>query len=141
MKAYDSSEVTVTVGPIEVNSGREKGTFVRIENESDDYGDEVGADEEVVRWKTNDQRATITLILMASSSSNQAFSALRTADFLAPNGAGIVPLYIKDNNGASIYAAKDCWIQKPPTVEYGQEPGTREWVFRVAKLKRNDAGI
>jgi len=141
MKVYDSSKVSVTLGPISVSSGRAKGPFVKISNEADDYSDDAGADGEVVRWANKDDRATVTLILMASSESNQALSALRIADKIAPNGAGIVPIMIKDGNGDSLFTAKDCWIAKAPDAEYGQEPGTREWKLRCANLIRNDAGM
>ena len=140
MKTYDSSQVNVNIGPISISSGRAKGPFVRIANEANDFEDECGADGETVRWAMRDDRATITLILMNSSESNQALSALRTADKLAANGAGIVPLFIQDGNGDTIYEAKDCWIQKAPDAEFGQEPGTREWTLRCAGLVRNDSG-
>jgi len=141
MKPYDSNQVSLIIGPINVDSGRAKGPFVRVENVSDDFGDDVGADGEVVRFKTNDDRATVTVILMQSSATNQAFSALRNADKLAPNGAGVVPFMLKDNNSDTmLLEGKDCWIKKAPNVERGAEPGTVEWTFMVASVVRNEAG-
>jgi hypothetical protein len=141
MKVYDSSEVSVILGAINVDSGRAKGPFVRVEAESDDYGDDVGADGETVRWAIHDDRATVTLILMASSASNQALSALRLADKIAPNGAGIVPFLLKDNNSSTmLIEAEAGWIARVPNTERGQEPGQVEWKIRLANAKHNIAG-
>lgn len=141
MKEYDSNQINIVIGAISIESGRAMGPFLRIENESEYFGDDIGADGEVVRFAKHDYRATATIIIMASSESNQALSALATADIVAPNGAGIVPFLVTDGNGDTVYEAKDCWVQKPPPVEYGQEPGTREWTIRLAHLIRNDAGM
>jgi len=140
MKNYDASEVSLIVGAIEIDSGRAKGPFVRVEMESDDFDDDVGADGEVVRWKTHDRRATVTVTLMASSASNQALSALSNLDRLTPNGAGVVPFLLEDRNGDTVLESLECWVKKQPPVEYGAEPGTREWVLRLSNVQGLIAG-
>lgn len=137
---YDCRNILIAVGGINIESGRAEGTFLRIENESDDYGDVRGASGEVTRFAMNDDRANVTIILMQASESNAALSALRTADKLSKNGAGIVPFLVTDKNGTSLYEGDAVWIKKPPDVEYSIEPGTREWPIRVAELKRFEAG-
>jgi hypothetical protein len=137
---YDCRNVNIVVGGINIESGRNEGTFLRIENESDDYGDVRGASGEVTRYSLNDNRAKVTLTLMQASESNAALSALRTMDKLSKNGAGIVPFLVLDKNGTTMYEGEQCWIQKPPDAEYGVEPGTREWPIRVANLRRFEAG-
>lgn len=139
-RVYDASEVSVIIGAVEVDAGFADGEFLRIEQETDDFEDVVGTDGEVTRSKTNDRRATATLLLMQSSASNQALSALSNLDRETANGAGIVPFLVRDRNGDSLYEAQHCWIQRPPDVGFDRTAGTREWAIRIAHLVRNDAG-
>lgn len=140
LKTYDADQVSLLVGGILIDSGFADGEFVRIEQEGDDFTDIVGSDGEVTRSKTLDRRATVTIILMQSSDSNQALSAQSNLDRETPNGAGVVPFLLRDRQGLSIYTAEHCWIMKPPDVGFDRVAGTREWTLRVAKLIRNDGG-
>lgn len=140
VKTYDADQVSLTVGGFSIDSGFADGEFIRIEQEADDFTDVVGTDGEVTRSKTNDRRATITVLLMQTASGNQALSALSNLDRLSPNGAGISPLLIQDGNGDALFEAASCWVQKPPDVAFDRTGVTREWTLRVADLIRNDAG-
>ncbi len=140
LKVYDASEVSLVVASIPIDSGFADGDFVKIEQDSDDYGDKVGTDGEVTRFSTGDRRATVTVMLMQSSSSNAVLSALNNLDVNAKGGAGIGTFLLRDRQGTSLYNAAKCWIQKPPEVVFGREPGPREWKFRLANLKRLDGG-
>lgn len=139
-KVYDANEVTISIAGIPIDSGYDEGEFLRIEAEAQDFTDKVGTDGEVVRSKTNDRRATITIILMQSSDGNALLSALNNIDRLAGNGAGVGPLMVRDLQGTSLYAAAECWIAKPPDVSFDREPTAREWMLRCANLERFDGG-
>ena len=139
-KVYDANEVTIIVAGIPINSGYDDGEFCRIEQEADDFVDKVGTDGEVTRSKTNDRRATVSVILMQSSTGNALLSALNNIDRLSGNGAGVGPLLIRDKQGTSLYAAAECWISRPPNVSFDREPTAREWTIRVAQLERFDGG-
>jgi len=139
MKVYDASEVTVSLGGVPL-SGYADGDFCRIEEDADRFSDQVGADGEVVRSKSNDRRATVTIILQQSSDSNDVLSGIYTLDANSPNGLGVGALLIRDRNGRSIYTAGQAWIAKRPSVTFGKESGTREWKIRCAKLLPFDGG-
>jgi len=140
LKVYDANEVTVNVAGLPIESGFDDGEFVRIEQESEDFIDKVGTDGEVTRSKTNDRRATVSILLMQSSDGNALLSGLNNIDRLAGNGAGVGPLLIRDRQGLALYAAAECWISKPPDVSFDREPTAREWTLRVASLERFDGG-
>lgn len=140
MKVYDADQVSVIIGAIPIESGFADGEFLRIEQETDDYSDVVGTDGEVTRSKTGDRRATATVLVMQTSNSNQALSALSNLDRITPNGAGVVPFLVKDNNGNGLYEAEHCWVQRGPDVSFDREATPREWTIRIANLVRNDAG-
>jgi len=139
-KVYDADQVSLIIVNIPIDSGYADGEFVRIEQDTDDFGDMVGTDGEVTRYKTNDRRATVTVILAQSSSGNAVLSALNNLDRSQPGGAGIGTLLIRDKQGTAIYTADKCWIAKPPDVSFAREPGPREWKIRVANLRRLDGG-
>lgn len=139
MREYDPTQVTVSFAGI-VAEGYADGEFVRIERDSDDFGDVVGTDGTVSRARTSDKRATVTIILMQTSPTNALFSALAQADEDTPGGAGVAPLVIRDRLGTSIHRGAKAWIAKRPDVAYARIPGAREWKIRVAKLTGVDGG-
>lgn len=139
-KVYDANEVTVNIAGLPIESGYDDGEFVRIEQEADDFIDKVGTDGEVTRSKSNDRRATISIILMQSSDGNALLSGLNNIDRLAGNGAGVGPLLVRDRQGTALYSAAECWISKPPDVAFDREPTAREWTLRCATLERFDGG-
>lgn len=140
LKIYDANEVTIVIAGIPIDGGFADGEFLRIEQDSDDFTDVVGTDGEVTRSKTNDRRATVSLILMQSSSGNAVLSALNLLDKKTGGGAGVGPFLVRDKQGTSLYSASKCWIAKPPNVSFGREAGPREWKIRVADLERLDGG-
>lgn len=140
LKVYDADQVSISIAGIPILSGFADGEFLKIEQEADDFTDKVGTDGEVTRSKTNDRRATVTILLMQSSAGNAALSALSNVDRLAPNGAGVGSLLVRDRLGTAVYSAAQAWISKPPDVSFDREATSREWTLRVADLTRNDGG-
>lgn len=138
-KTYDASQVTVAVAGL-VLKGYADGEFLRIEPEADDFDDVAGTDGEVSRSKTNDTRATATIILMQTSESNAALDALSKADRNLPGGAGIGPFYVRDRSGYSVHTASACWIRRRPNVTFDRTPTTREWVVRLADYESFEGG-
>lgn len=139
MKNYDPTEVSVSFAGV-VIQGYADGEFIRVEGASDDFSDVVGTDGEVSRSKTSDRRATVTFILMQTSSTNALLSAISNADRDAPGGAGVGALFIRDRQGTSLYRAAEAWIIKPPNASFDRTPTSREWAIRCAKLQRADGG-
>lgn len=139
-KIFDADQVTLIIAGLPIISGYADGEFLRIEQDSADFTDKVGTDGEVTRSKTNDRRATASVILMQSSDGNALLSSMNNADKNAPNGAGVGPFLVQDNGGTSLYTGEASWISKPPTVSFDREPTAREWTIRIANLVRFDGG-
>ena len=139
-KVYDSNEVKISIAGIPIEGGFADGEFCRIEPETEAFTDVVGTDGEVTRSKSNDGRATVTILLMQTAESNAALSALHNQDKNTPGGSGVGRLLIKDLNGATIHEAAQCWIQNRPVANYDREATAREWPIRVADLKDSITG-
>lgn len=137
---YNSDEVDIFVANLPIKRGRADGEFLKIENEGDDFTHKVGTDGDVVISKTNNNVATITIVLMQSSPENDVLSNLRKSMKRGQTGAGVGPFLAKDRSGRAIHQGNACWIVKPPTRGFGKEAGTREWTLRVANLDSTDGG-
>lgn len=131
---YDSDQVRISIAAIPITGGFADGEFVRIERETEAFTDVVGTDGEVTRSKTNDNRATVTIVLMQTAAANALLSALHNVDKAVPGGAGVGPLLIEDGNGLTLHEAAECWIQSSADVSYDREATAREWPIRVANL-------
>jgi hypothetical protein len=140
-KVYNADEMTIVFGPVIVDSGFADGEFLRIEQESDDTDDVAGTDGEVSVSRTNDQRATVTFVLMQTSSINDALSGLSNLVKSAPAGAGgIHPLLITDRNGRALFTASNAWVRRAPDRSYDRTAQGVEWQIRCSHLVRFDGG-
>ncbi len=131
---YDPESYSVIFNAIPISGFAEDG-FIDIEFDSEGYQDQIGADGHVERYKSCDQRATITFTLMASSPCNILLSAMYNDDIKTPNGLVVGPLLIRDTRGVTVFAGTQAWIQKQPKATLGAKIGNKEWKIRVAKLE------
>lgn len=120
---YDPQKVQIILGAAPV-TGFADGTFVTVEQEGDDFTTKVGADAEVTRTRNAPRNATMLLTLMATSTFNAVLSALRESQ-------AVFPILVKD--GATVIAAAEAWIQKPPPFERGTEAGDAQWTIAIGK--------
>jgi len=128
---YAPDEVILTFGPI-ILGGFAEGTFINWEYDEDFFSLVMGVDGEAARGKSNNNSATITALLMQTSVTNDLLSAIHALDILSPNGDGVQPMLLKDNNGRTLQTAEKAWIQKPPATGFNRAPdANREWVFRT----------
>jgi hypothetical protein len=140
-KVYDLSEVTCNFGGFPIESGYGDGDeVIKIEQLSPDFVTKEGADGSVTRSKTNKRLTRITITLLQTSPANAILSTLNNADRLAANGAGVVPILIRDRQGLSVFAAAECWVETPPPASYGGSDAERQWVLMAARPERFDGG-
>jgi hypothetical protein len=131
---YDPEDYSVIFNGIPIE-GFAEDDCIDIEFDTEGFIDQVGADGRVVRYRSSDQRATVTFSLMATSPSNKLLSAMYNADIKAQSGMGVGPILIRDTRGVTIFSGTQAWIQKMPKSTLGQKLGNREWKIRVAKLE------
>jgi hypothetical protein len=139
-KVYDFDQVVFILGGLPITCNGE-GTGIKITQLDPDFVTVVGVDGSVTRSKTKKRLTKIEATLLQSSSANAILSALNNIDRLATNGAGVVPVMVKDNGGLSLVAGQHAWIEGPPTdAEYAGEAKNRVWVIMVAHPERTDGG-
>jgi len=128
VKIYDANTVSIIVGGIPIDSGFADGEFLRIEQE-EQFAMFTGSDGEVTRSKTNMKGVRITILLAQTSLGNTLLSLLHQSDLLNDNGAGVVPMMVRDRGGLSIFTSDSVWISKFPDESYDRETTAREWVL------------
>jgi len=139
-KVYNADQVSLIVAGALIEAGFADGEFLRVEQDSDDWLDVVGTDGEVAVSRSNDRRATITVILLQTSDGNDVLSALSNLSRASNGLAGAGPLFIRDRNGRTVYRASSCWVSKPPDASFDRTATAREWTLRCDRLVRFDGG-
>ena len=135
LQTYDANENTLSIAGLLIDSGFADGEFVSIEPQTEDYTDKVGTDGSVARSKTNDQRATIKVKLLATSTGNAKLTQLRNLALTGPNGADVGAFILRDRTTGVILArAAQTWVMKPPTLSRAREVAEYEWTLRAAKM-------
>ncbi len=137
VKSYSPDKVQIVFAG-EIVSGYSDGTFVTVARDNPSFTSGTGADGEGWRAKSNDKSGTITITLLQTSSSNDAFSALVALD--ESTGDGVAPFLMKDNSGRSLYSAETAWIEKPADGGFARGGSDREWVIKTDKLNMFTAG-
>ncbi len=136
---YDFDQVSCMLGPI-IFDGYNEGEGISIEHSEAAFTMIVGADGKVTRSKTLNETAKITITLLQSSAANDQMAALLTLDRSTPNGSGIVPFWVRDRGGRSLFKAAEAWIEGPPQAVFAREATARAWTICVSKLFRYEGG-
>lgn len=118
VKTYDPKKVKVLFGSL-ILTGVDEGTFINVGTQGDGISAIVGCDQEIVRSiDPSSVLKQVTVTLLQSSSSNAALSLIQDAD--NQNGAGLLPLTIKDLSGDSVMVSDQAWIVKKPNFQRGK---------------------
>ncbi len=120
-------------------------TFYKFSMESDQIMDEVGGQGDVVRMISRDERATLEIILMQTSPSNDFLSSLVNQDLNASGpastgGYAVGPTSLVDLNGTTAVDGQETWVMKFADAELGSKPYTRTWKIRFASARVNIGG-
>jgi len=70
--------------------------------------------------------------------SNDVLSQFAIADELT--NAGLVPVSIVDLNSQTKAVSAQGWVRKLPSIEFGDESSTREWVLDLGQLDMTVGG-
>lgn len=138
MAEWDPQKFIITVGSITVAQFA-SGTFIKAMYDNDLYSLEMGADGSGCRIRNADESGKFEITLLKSSPSNDLLSALAVLD--RATAQGVVPVQVKDGNGAAVASAEKAWVVKPADLERGKELGDVTWTLQTDKLKLIQGGI
>lgn len=135
--SIDPAQASVTVGTqLMQGFGEDIVVAGRI---NDQWTDQSGADGEVVRINSNDQRGDITITLMATSKSNLYLSGLIAAD--RASGAGVVPIAIRWPQAGITISADKAWCVRDPEIKINKGVNMHVYKFRCGVLTQLPIGV
>lgn len=111
--------------------GLANGTFITISKDVPVISTTRSTDGHIARTVRRDDSYTLTLSVVQTSVSNTILSRLFAADRVTYQGK--FPIFIKDNNGSTVFAAGTCWITSEPNVSFSNGIEVREWVIQCAE--------
>jgi hypothetical protein len=139
-KTYDPKLYSLVIAGIPIPSkGYADGEFISVERASDKFTKHVGTDGSVTRAKQGDDSGTCTFSTMQGADINAVLSTLYNLDANSDNGEGVGPFLLKDRNGLTVYAAKACWIARPPDPKLDKTPTARQWKIDIEALESFEA--
>ena len=140
MRIYDPNEVILNIGGADI-TGYAPGTFISVAMDEDAFKVVIGAAGDVVRSKSNNRMAALTVTLLQTSPSNDLLSTVHNLDQAGRNGAGVFAIELRDAfDGRAVFTSGAAWIQKAPDATFGDTDSNRAWTIRIEKLVRFDGG-
>ncbi len=138
---YDPAKVTVSVAGVIV-TGFAPGRMIEYRPDAAVWADDLGVDNEPVRWMINNPMGTLTLQLAQSSQSNFTLGTLLNLDRLT--AAQVSPVVVEDRSGTgepTIMIAKLGWVSVQPTLAWSAVPEPRQWDIRLVLPFHNVQGL
>ncbi len=131
VSTYNPASVLVIIGGVPV-SGYADGTFIEISALSDGVTSVAGADGEIARAIGTDNRHSVNLTLLQTSSSNDVLSSLHALDRKSSGGV-MQPVLVQDLSGRTLFAASKAWIKKSANVSFGKTVEGRQWMMETGE--------
>lgn len=128
---YESKAVSTVFGLLPLGDGRAEEFFKITPNGPAYVVEGPGADGHVARCGTNNNLYTIEMSFKGTSEEHARLAVLHIADRNADNGAGVAPLFVKDNNGSTIIQTDRCWITQMPEQGLGVTKADVTWTFEA----------
>lgn len=126
---YSFTNVNVIFGILEISGFAEGDDIVNISFETEQFKDVAGAKGDVARVQTNDNRATIKVKLLQTSSSYKILMDLFNLD--RETGANVLPLTVINKETGETFVGNNTWINKAPDIIRGQNANAVEFTFRT----------
>lgn len=125
---YSPEDVIILLGGIYRIEGLQEGSFISIQKDEPLYETKVTTDGRVSRSHRNSPVYTITVTTMSTAEVNNIFSAWTAIDGMLYSA--IVPLFIKDAHGTSLFYSPACWVEKKPEQDFDIDITSRSWEIK-----------
>ena len=127
---YSPEDVIILLGGIYQITGTHEGSFISINEGNNRFYTSVTTDGRITRTHIKDPTHTVNITLASTAEANSVFSAWASADGIL--FGAMIPLFIKDNMGTTLFYAPMSWVEKVPDANFSTEVEAREWVIKTA---------
>lgn len=125
---YSPEEVTISLAGLFTLKGFRDGTFISIERDVPLFVSRETSDGKVSRTRRASQTVSVTVVLDASSPSNEVLSRFSLFDHSTHTGK--FPIFIKDRLGKTVFFCGTAWIENTPKAEFSTDLTGRSWIFK-----------
>ena len=134
-RTYALDDVTLVLGTNLITEFV-KGEAITCSKDDDDWTVTQGSHGAVCRAKKHNNIGTVVIRTMQGSPTNKLISDMLKADLA--DGAKSFALQLKDNRGAAVVSAPQCFFLKPADMAFGEEVGQREYTVKCGHLSMDD---
>lgn len=136
---YVPEKVSVILGDDEAY-GWADGSMITVEKEAEEFNVKTGTKGETTRTRIHNNNYRITMRFQQTSPFINTLENYVTVDsvFQIPTA---VPLTIKDPSSYDGFFSGVAWVQALPTRDWGDDAGTREYVFYAVSGVTNDDDV
>lgn len=127
---YSPEDVVILLGGIYPITGTHEGSFVAIAEPANKWETTITSDGRVSRTHIKDPTHLVSVTLASTADDNSIFSAWTSADGVL--FGAMIPLFIKDNMGTTLFYAPMSWVEKVPEASFSTDVEPREWIIRTA---------
>lgn len=127
---YSPEDVIILLGGIYQITGTHEGSFISINEGNNRFDTSITTDGRISRTHIKDPTHTVNITLASTAEANSVFSAWASADGVL--FGAMIPLFIKDNMGTTLFYAPMSWVEKVPDANFSTEVEAREWVIKTA---------
>ena len=127
---YSPEDVIILLGGIYQIEGLHEGSFLSISQDGNKWESSVTSDGRVTRTYNKSNTHTVSITLSSTADANAIFAAWAASDGLL-HGA-MLPLFIKDTNGNSMFYSPSTWVEKEPESSFDMDVTERTWVLKAA---------
>lgn len=128
---YSPEDIQIIIGGVWKLEGLSNGSFLSISKDIPVMTTTRSSDGQIHRSIRRDDGYTIGITLVQTSQSNSFLTKLLAADRATHQGK--FPLFIKDNNGSTVFAAGSCWIMNEPSVTFADGIESRQWTIQCTQ--------
>jgi len=127
---YDPDKVVLTIDEIPV-IGFADGDAITVERNEDFSNETVGIKGDVSRAINRNATGTLTVTLLHNSPSVAQFEKMMHEDY-----PPVVKIECFDPSSAESFSASQAWLKTDASHTYGNETGTREYVFFLTRIRQ-----
>lgn len=125
---YSPEDISILVGGVWQLEGLNPGSFITLTKDVPRSTTTRSTDGQYARTVRRDDGYTLRISLSQFSQSNDWLMRMLIADMATYTAK--FPVFIKDNNGSSIFMATTCWVVSEPEIVYSTSAEMREWVIQ-----------
>lgn len=136
LKTIDPAAFILQVGGVLIDGYADDGQVKIVKNE-ESFKLKVGTTGEGARMRNRNESGYIEIMLMQTSDSNDYLTSRHNADLAF--GTGTFAISANDTLGSTNIDAINCYLEKMPDLERGNEVKTNTWRIVVPKLSLQGA--